>query len=489
MKQLDSLTIEHYGIPSAVLMERAALATVHEIREANYLLSDVIVLAGCGNNGGDGVCVARILKEQGISPKIYVLGKPDDASECAHQLKTAEAYGLEITYGDAASCEAFLQQNSCSLLIDAIFGVGLSRPLSEDYNSLIRTINNCRFPVVCIDIPTGLDATSGKINSEAVQANLTVTYGYYKIGQLLYPGCICCDTLKLHTIGIVQDTEDIPEDLYALEKEDLKQIERPQDSHKGTFGKVLLIAGSRDIGGAAVLAAKAAMRSGAGMVRVFTHERNRELLLESIPEVMVTTYDNDCSELKSAMEWADVIGIGPGISVSDLSAQMLRTVLCDSRLPVVLDADAIALLKRDPALMQEIEKPDRQVIITPHLKEFSDLTDQSVKNIKADIVNVCRDYAAGHKLTCVLKDSRTVIADENKTYLNLSGNAGMATAGSGDVLFGLITSLLGQTKDTEKAASFGCFIHGLAGDAASDQKGQAGMVASDMIDHFHEFMC
>ncbi len=488
MKQLDSDTTRVLEIPSVVLMERAALSAVKAIRDAGFPLSNVIVLAGEGNNGGDGVCVARILKEQGIPSDIFVIGKPSDGSECAHQIRTALRYDIPVSYGNASDAVCFLKNHACTLLIDAIFGVGLNRGLGEDYVKLIRHINAADCNVVSIDIPSGVDATTGKVLNEAVRSDLTVTFGYYKTGQFLYPGASYCGSLILDTIGILQDTPPDPEDLYMLEPDDLRSIKRDPDSHKGTFGKILLIAGSEETGGAAALCAMSAFRSGSGMVRIFTHENNRDMLLEHIPEAMVTTYSDDISGLKDAFGWADVIGIGPGISYSDTARRILRSVFLDCGLPLVLDADALHILKSEPELMGAAAGVNRTVIITPHLKEFSDLSGINVSSIKEDKIRICRTYAKEHQLICVLKDARTVISDGKMTVLNTSGNSGMATAGSGDVLLGLITSLLGQGLDGLSAAAYGCYIHGLAGDEAASDHGQAGMVASDMIGHFKHFL-
>ncbi|MBR4169926.1 MAG: NAD(P)H-hydrate dehydratase [Lachnospiraceae bacterium] len=488
MKQLDNDTTRVLKIPSVVLMERAALFTVDAIMNAEFDLSRVVVLAGCGNNGGDGVCVARILKERSVSSDVFVIGEPHPDSECAHQIETAGCYEIPVTYATAEECTQYLKSHPCTLLIDAIFGVGLNKRLSEDYGRLIGSVNDADCKVVSIDIPTGVNASTGAVETEAVKSDLTVTFGYYKIGQFLYPGCTYCGKVICDPIGIIQDASFDQADLKALEECDLLRITRDPNSHKGTFGKVLLIAGSKDIGGAAALSAEAAFRSGAGMVRIFTHEKNRELLLERIPEVMVTTYDTDPSGLGNALAWADVIGIGPGISASKTAHAILRSVFTDCDLPVIMDADAFLHLKTDPALYALTEDPARTVIITPHMKEFSFLTDISIADIRRDPVAACRDYAAGHHQICVLKDARTVISDGNTTYLNLSGNSGMATAGSGDVLLGLMASLLGQGLDGVEAAAYACFIHGLAGDAASASHGQAGMVASDMIGYFKNYL-
>lgn len=488
MKILDRETIESIGIPSAVLMERAALSTVEEILRSSYSLSHVIVVAGCGNNGGDGVCVARLLKERHYEPEVFVLGEPKSGSECAGQLLIADRIGVKITTGSATECQKFLQEHPATLLIDAVFGVGFHGDLPDDISMLIEAINAGNVPVVAVDIPTGVNASSGKVTKNATKCDLTVTYGAYKIGQFLYPGCTYCGKVAMHEIGIHPGKTVDESDLYALERDDLKAIQRPDYSNKGTFGKVLLIAGSKDVGGAAILSAKAAFTSGAGMVKAVTHENNREALLSAAPEVMLKTYTDTAPDLSEELKWADVIAIGPGISYSDIARSMLEAVIRGCSLPLVLDADALMLLKDHAELQKELQDPVRTVIITPHLGEFSKLTGSDMRKITDDLPGTCRSYAKDHELICVLKDARTVISNGERTYLNLSGNSGMATAGSGDVLLGLIASLLGQGLGGLDAAATGCFIHGLAGDEAAGKYGKSGMVASNIIEAFHCFM-
>ena len=224
------------------------------------------------------------------------------------------------------------------------------------------------------------------------------------------------------------------------------------------------------------------------MVKVITHENNREALLSAAPEVMLKTYTDTAPDLSEELKWADVIAIGPGISYSDIARSMLEAVIRGCSLPLVLDADALMLLKDHAELQKELQDPVRTVIITPHLGEFSKLTGSDMRKITDDLPGTCRSYAKDHELICVLKDARTVISNGERTYLNLSGNSGMATAGSGDVLLGLIASLLGQGLGGLDAAATGCFIHGLAGDEAAGKYGKSGMVASNIIEAFHCFM-
>lgn len=488
MKQIDIATTEAYHIPSLVLMERAALAAVSEILNGDFDLSRIAVLCGVGNNGGDGVAVARILKEQNVSSDIFVCEEEHELSqECREELRIAKTYGIPIQFTSAAKLKELLLIRFDTLLIDALLGIGYHGALSEEYLQLIRTINSLPAKVVSVDLPSGVDATSGAVIQDAVRADLTVTFGHYKIGQFLYPGCQYTGILKLHPVGILQETEHTDEDVWILDQ--IPEIERPADANKSTFGKLLLITGSQQIGGAAVLAASSALRSGCGMVTVMTAPKNRDLILTLLPEAMVDSNDAASAALTQRLAWADVIGIGSGCGLDRNTEQLLSAVIRAGKQPLVIDADAITILSRKPALLQELTaQTDRTVVMTPHVGEFARISGLSVKEIKQDPIHACRSFAAAHHVICILKDARTVISDGNRTYLNLSGNSGMATAGSGDVLFGLVTAMLHRIFDPLLASALSVYLHGCCGDLAAKEKGAAEMIASDIILYYNNFL-
>ena len=465
-------------------MERAALAVADEMEKENFDPAYPVILSGCGNNGADGLCIARILKERGVSPVCFLVGEEREGSLVSHQLKGLIAYGVPVERGSAGDALAFLKKHTPTVVIDALFGVGLSRPLDEETCALVRYINALSCPVVAVDMPTGVSADNGVILGEGVDSDLTVTFGYYKCGQFLYPGCEKCGKLVLAPIGIDQTLPDEEADLLMHESEDLFILKRPQDSNKGTFGKVLLITGSKETGGAAVLAATAAFRSGAGMVRVVTHRDNRDALLKHLPEAMITTYEDEAPDLAKDLRWADVIGIGCGIGTTEVAQSMLEWVIGDQNHPLVLDADALNILSVRTDLMEKLRKRTADTVVTPHVAEFARLTGQEIAAVKADLRGSAMGFAGKNHVICVCKDARSMISDGRVTFINATGNAGMATAGSGDVLLGLITSLLGQGLSAGDAASIGCFVHGMAGDLAAGEKGQASMVASDITDAF-----
>lgn len=476
MKQCDRFTIEEMGIPAMVLMERASLAVVEELLRAIPKPDSVLVVCGSGNNGGDGFAVARLLKERGIRVDVSFVGREASMTrECRMQRQICEKCGIKISSNFDAE--------EYTVIVDAIFGIGLSRPVTGAYAEVIAKINQSSARCVAVDIPSGIHADTGAVMGIAVRADLTVTFAAKKIGQILYPGAACCGTLIRREVGIaVEHTEAV----FTCDTSDLYRLpERPSYSNKGSFGKVLLIAGSQGMSGAACLCAQAAYRSGCGLVRVFTPECNRTVIQTVLPEAMVTCYGKEMdalSELAGALAWADVIGIGPGLGTDETTRDLLRCVMERWTKPLVIDADGLNLLAREKALLELRRRiaPEHPVIVTPHVGEMMRLTGKAKNEILADLIGACREFAAQHSLICVEKDARTVVSDGRRCCINTSGNQGMAVGGSGDVLTGVLCGLLAQGMEPFEAAALGVYIHGLAGDAAKDLCGSRGMMAGDI---------
>ena len=342
MKQLDQATIQTMGIPSLVLMERAALAVFDCLRQ-HFSLKKTLVVCGSGNNGADGMAVARLLHLAGYSVDLYLAGNPASfTEEMKIQWQAAENYQVSIV-------------NNCrfseyTTIVDALFGVGLSRELSGKYQTLVDAINASGVPVLAVDIPSGIHAGTGQVMGTAVRAAETVTFAYRKLGISLYPGTVYAGNVRVKDVGIYGASEGI----YALDKEAIFWLPaRDPGGNKGTFGKVLLIAGSRNMSGAAYFSSKAALVSGAGMVRILTDESNRTILQQQFPEAMLSVYDSSMQHkkladvLEKAMHWADVIAIGPGLSTSKTAEDLLQMVLTFRQSkPIVMDADALNLLAK-----------------------------------------------------------------------------------------------------------------------------------------------
>ena len=490
MKKCDEAASLTYGIPSLVLMERAALETVRVILDKYGSDIYVGVVAGCGNNGGDGVAIARILKEYGVGAEIHLIGDVKKCStETRQQLDIAKSLGIPVHFG--------LDNTIYDVIIDAIFGIGLTREVEGVYREAIMAMNESRAKIVAVDMPSGIHSDDGRVMGVAVKAELTVTYAYRKLGQVLYPGTQYAGEVVCVPIGIPQEAlGERKNGIVTFNRQDLKLPKRNPAGNKGSFGKVLLVAGSRNMGGACQLAALSAFRIGAGMVRVFTAQENRESLLRKVPEVIVSTYQDDGSGTLTAEEevvlqeglgWADVIAVGPGISTSEKAAFIVNYIMKNNKKPLVLDADALNILAARPEAMQQFEighmGKNQEIVLTPHLGEFARMIKHPVTELQKDVIGYCKAFAKRYCATLVCKDARTFVAKQYKmTYVNTSGNDGMATAGSGDVLTGIIAGLMAQGMAGFEAAVMGTYIHGLAGDYAKDKTSAYYVMAQDIIE-------
>ncbi len=487
MKEIDRYTIHEIGIPSMVLMERAAMAVADEIEQrAGY--SDVIwAVCGTGNNGADGVAAARMLHVKGYSVSVILAGERDRGSrEFQEQLAIADKLGVEIAlYDDYIP-------GRCDFVIDAVFGVGLDREIGGTSRALLTMVSNQkpRF-TVAVDLPSGIHADTGAVMGIALPADITVTFGYEKLGTMLYPGKGYSGQVKIADIGFPDiSLKRIEPEYFTYECSDKKLIPtRPSYSNKGTFGKVLVIAGSENMSGAAYLSALAAYRTGAGLVKLFTVEENRTVLQTQLPEAIITTYQREevlamTDDFKALLEeqcqWADVIVLGPGIGQEPYVENLTEAVLEGAFVPIIIDADGLNAIANNPQLTNYFTE---NMIITPHLGEMARLTGSSVTNIQKNLITTAREYADRFGITCVLKDAVTIAADKDqKTYVNASGNSSMAKAGSGDVLTGIIAGLLALGLEEEKAASLGVWLHGLAGDKVREVNGEHSLLARELAE-------
>ena len=382
-------------------------------------------------------------------------------------------------------------------MVDALFGVGLSRNITGKYAQAIEEINNMKAYKYAVDIPSGVHADDGHICAVAVKADCTVTFGFKKAGCILYPGKAYCGRLIKTEIGYAEEL--CKEKGYArsCSEEDLCSVpKRAEDGNKGSFGKILILAGSQEYAGAAVLAASAAYSMGAGMVKVVTHRENKEILYAHIPEVLGLFYedvreDGFSDAFQKSIAWADSIVAGPGMAQSISSELLLDELLeCAGDKKMVLDADALNLLAEDQELMELVrEKATKQpVILTPHPGEFLRLSGLTMADYQQEREKTIRTLQEQCHCVLVSKDACTLVTDGAALYLNSTGNDGMATAGSGDVLTGVIGSLLAQGLPAFEAASKGVFLHGLAGDEAALKKGKHGMIASDLIENLWTYL-
>ena len=378
------------------------------------------------------------------------------------------------------------QEDSYSVVIDAVFGVGLSRKVEGRYRQVIEQMNRMRGTKFAVDIPSGLSATTGCILGCAFKADYTVTFQLKKIGLELSQGRTMAGRVIVPDIGISTDSICEDQEIVRTAGKDIyrKMLpDRPEDSNKGTYGRLLVIAGSKGMAGAAYLNAHAAYMTGAGLVRIYTSSDNREILQTLLPEAIITTYEEyNKEELLSLLTWADSVCIGSGLGMSRLSEKILKTVMEYVKVPCLIDADGLNLLAENKNYLNQMA--ERRFVITPHMKEMSRLTGTPVEELKADRIQILKDFISRYRITCVLKDSRTLIASEEKGIrMNLTGNSAMAKAGSGDVLAGVISGWMVQGKEAEDAAELGTYIHGLSGDLAKFEKGVYSVMARDLIEY------
>lgn len=486
MKEYDNNTIRHMGIPGLVLMERAALKLKEAICNRVEAINTVLIVTGVGNNGGDGLALARLFAQEGCKVIVCRLGNLNKETESFRTQRTIlEHYPVVLLEEEKALArlQEFAQVNAgFDVVVDSVFGVGLSRALEGVYREAIIAMNEIRGYKVAADIPSGICANTGKVLGCAFRADLTVTFGFAKRGLYLYPGTDYVGQLIVADIGIDEYAfmGHIPK-VFTYKNHPCKYLPvREKAGNKGTFGKVLIIAGFEKMVGAAVLSAKAALRSGAGMVKVILPPENRGILQAALPEVMCGAFD----DLKASLAWADVVAIGPGLSKNAEATALFKQVLEYSSLPLVVDADALNILSANEGIKEAYLAYQGDKIMTPHMAEWARLTDTSITELKEDIFLNATKSADYYHAIMVCKDARTLVAHpDGRLYLNTNGNNGMATAGSGDVLTGIIAGLLAQEKDAFKATTSAVYLHGLAGDEARDIYSEYGVTAGRIVDN------
>ena len=492
MQRMDKNTSERLGVPGMVLMERAALAARELILE--YLrkkglygsstrrhgnqVPDVLIMVGIGNNGGDGLALARLLTERDVAVSVWCVGNREKASaQWTAQMHILEHYQIDFCDGP--------QKEAYTVLVDALFGVGLSRELTGEYADAVDSFDMLEGHKIALDLPSGISSDTGAVLGCAVKADETITFGYEKRGLYLFPGSNYAGRITLADVGI-NDRAFLGQTpgMFCLDPEDLKNLMPKRDAggNKGTFGKVLVVAGSKGVAGAAILAAKAAYRAGAGMVRVITDEGNRNIIQSALPEALFGNYE----DLSAGIYWADAFVIGPGISQSDAAADCMQKIIRAAEKPLVVDADGLNLLVRYDNLKKQLAKREGLCILTPHMGELARLVDTPVEKLKIRTWDYGLMLARQMQCVVVAKDARSFVCAENKTVcMNIYGNDGMATAGSGDVLAGILGGLMAQNKESEDAfytACLGVYLHAAAGDLVAAQRGTFGCMAGDIAD-------
>jgi hydroxyethylthiazole kinase-like uncharacterized protein yjeF len=495
MREADRLTIDEIGIPSIVLMENAGRQAVAAMEAAfdDLSSSTVGVLCGRGNNGGDGFVVARTLAQRGIEAITFLLGSVADVKgEARTNLEILGRIGMTVVeIADAQEWELhFSEISDCDLIVDAIAGTGFHGPLRGMLETVVADVNGLGVPVVAIDLPTGVSADSHELEGGAIEASMTVTLAAPKIPLVLPPADAYAGDLVIADIGIpasVVEELDGPW-LEILTRERMRELvpARAADSHKGDFGRVLVIAGSVGKTGAAHLSALGALRSGAGLVTIATPRSALPIIAAMMPEYMTEPLEEtaagtvDFSAVDRVLDLkADIIALGPGLGHDPSTVAFVQAVVERAGVPLVLDADALNAFGEDSERLTGRDGVD--VIITPHPGEMARLLGVSVEQIQADRLAHAREFAAAHRVHVVLKGHRTVIAGpEGRSFVNLTGNAGMATGGTGDLLTGMIAAWFAQILDAEGACKLAVYLHGSAGDLADADEGENALIATDI---------
>lgn len=499
MQNADNYTQETIGLPSIVLMERAALAVADRVRDVVCIKpvgrrARIAIVAGKGNNGADALAVGRILIDRGYAVDCYVC---DDAPAEGTNLYTQEQilrkYGVALQ-NLSTSLDSLTQ--FYDLYIDGLFGIGLTREVSGTYAEIIEAINEAaehhHSRILAVDIPSGIDATDGHVCGTAIRATHTVTFGFYKRGQFLYPGTTYCGHLWLADIGIPSSSHPGAA-WYTYDQERVGDLLPPRaaDGNKGTNGKGLIVAGTYSMAGAAVLAADAAGRMGCGMVKVYTREENRVILQDSLPACLLSVWSPEdlpgaTERLISDLAWADTVAVGPGLGKGDAEHALVRTILqhaADVR-HLILDADAIRIIAENNEydLLAEAGR-QTDVILTPHLAECAALLQTTVDALRANREEALHQFADVHHVTILCKDARSmaVQAGHEEVYLNTSGNDGLATAGTGDVLTGMLTGCAAQGLSGLAAASAASYLHGRRAESAERKRDRRELVATDLF--------
>ena len=499
MREVDRTAIEDLGIPSMVLMENAAIGVVDAIGEIYGDAESAVIFCGPGNNGGDGLAIARHLAVRGYEVRIFLMTDRPLRGDAEVQLGICRRQGLHIQdiESEEGLIEALEHASESDVIVDALFGTGLARPLDGLYAELVEELNDLDVPRVAVDLPSGLNGSRSTPLGPHVQADLTVTFAAPKMAHVFPPASEAVGELVVADLGIPPELVDEVEEeggaLYLLRSEELADLLPPREpgTHKGDYGHALLVAGSPGKSGAAILAARAAVRSGAGLVTAAVPEPVQTVVdLGSVESMTLGLPARGSGQLAAAaadrvLEAARgkaVLALGPGLGQEEETAETLRRIVLETELPLVLDADGINAFAGRAGDLKGRSDRGFEAVLTPHPGELGRLLGIPTADVQNDRLGAVRRAAAETGAVVVLKGYRTLVATpEGEINVNPTGNPGMASGGTGDVLTGLIAGLIAQGLEALDAALLGVYLHGLAGDLAVVEAGEAGLTAGDLI--------
>jgi NAD(P)H-hydrate epimerase len=497
MQRLDKRAIEECGIPGIVLMENAG-SRATEVIESHYpelINKKVAVFSGKGNNGGDGFVIARHLFNRGVQVKIYLLTAGDSLlGDAKINFEIVRHLGISILEFKEEGIIDLIRDEirDCDLIVDAIFGTGLNSEVKGLFRDVIEVLNQADIPMVAVDIPSGLDANTGKALGNCIKADLTITFAHPKVGLLIPEGTEYVGELEIIDISIPKyliEEEKIQN--YIIDRDELKSLLKPRNlnSHKGDFGHLLVVAGSTGKTGAAVLTCKGAMQAGVGLVTLGIPESLNPIMENKLTEVMTEPLAEAppgflgiraLEKIVALTEKKGALALGPGVSTNDGTVELVHGIVKEVHIPVVIDADGLNAIARDKDTLKGADVP---IVLTPHPGEMARLMNTSVAEILDNRMEISRSFAQDYNVYLVLKGFRTIIADPcGDIWINPTGNPGMATAGMGDVLTGMLSSFIAQGFGIMDAAKLAVFSHGLAGDTIASERGEIGLLATNVIE-------
>ncbi|WP_315118977.1 NAD(P)H-hydrate dehydratase [uncultured Clostridium sp.] len=467
IKNIDKYCIENMGIPGIVLMENAAIKVIKNIPLEKF--NNFVVVCGRGNNGGDGFAVCRHLYSLGKKVDVFLIGEEKNMSkDCYINYSILKNMGLKIhtisNIEDINDLRETLKRSH--MTIDSIFGTGLNNKVKDIYSTVISVMNENSSYILSIDIPSGLDSNNGNVLGNCIRANKTVTFQLYKRGFLNYEIHNLLGEVIVEDIGIPEHIEDkFHQKEFILDEDMIKNkiAIRDRHSHKGDYGRVAIVAGTKGYTGAAYICTEGAVRSGAGLVTLCTRENILQSLTSKVSEAMLISIEDE-EEFNKIIRKSNSIAIGPGMGNSDDTFKILSNVMGNADCPVVIDADGLNVLKNNMNILKEKKS---NLILTPHLGEMSRLVDKPIDYIKKNRIEIAKDFAEKYGVVLLLKGYHTFITDGESLIVNSTGNSAMASGGMGDCLTGIIASLLAQGYNPLRAAALGAYIHGYCGDALS----------------------
>jgi len=495
MRMIDKSASDFGGIPSIVLMENAALACVREITSIEGIKSAAI-FCGKGNNGGDGLAIARHLFNSGIEVTVYLVCGSDFSGDALTNYEILSRMGVKITeLNDTDLLDLYIKNTD--IVIDAIFGTGIHGEITGLCREVIAQINKSSKYILSVDIPSGINADTGEVCGICIHADKTVTFAAYKLGLLLFPGSDFTGEIVPYDISIPEyiiKEQNI--NINIADKQLIKSLlpKRRKNSHKGDYGKILIIGGSKGMTGACVMAAEAALRSGAGLITAAVCDELNSIFEVKLTEPMTLPLPSKNGHLDRAcipilaehINSYDVCLFGPGLGRSGDIGEILAELLKISEIPMIIDADGLYALSKTPSMLEEC---NCSLILTPHEMEMSRLSGCSVEYISENRLEASMSYATQNSVTLILKGAHTIVTSPGgEQYININGNNGMACGGSGDVLAGMLAAFCASIPDETMAAVFAVYIHGLSGDISAETTGTASLTPTDIINNIGRAM-